>query len=90
MSRSVGVGRKENRDKVVTYQNKSNTYGSDQDGTSKTGKYDKNVLSTKPEKRGRKKAGQSGKSKENYKTSGQKVRGRRATKQTRAKKGGKK
>ena len=88
--RSVGLGRKERRYKDVTAQDTSNVYGG-KSTNKEPGKsaYDKALLGTKPEKRGRKKAGSAGKSKEDYKTSKQKVRARRAIKQTKAKKGGK-
>lgn len=90
MARSVGAGRKERKDKNITYQNTTNVYSSKSSTkTTTSSSLDKPLLSTKPEKRGRSKAGSDGKSKTNYKTTGQKAKGRSATKKTRAKKGGK-
>lgn len=87
--RSVGIGIKRQKDKNVTYQNTSNVYSVKSSKKPARSSLDNALVDVKPEKRGRKKAGSDGKSNTKYKTTGQKAKGRSATKKTRAKKGGK-
>lgn len=86
--RSVGIGIKRQKDKNVTYQDTSNVYSAKSKKPARSS-LDNALMDVNPEKRGRKKSGSDGKSKTNYKTTGQKAKGRSATKKTRAKKGGK-
>ena len=89
---NVAIGTKKRRNVQKVSQDTSYAYSNSYE------KKDKGVLAKNnydvaqgvhEEKRGRKKSGTNGNSKKSYKTSSQKVKGRRATKHTTAKKGGK-